>query len=430
LAGSIAVVLVVFVVVTQALAVVPIGWLTWTLDVQLSQAIVLRLGYLRDGLGVWNVLIAASSAVFALVGFGNATGHRRLEKLLAFTSLLALASTLSTTGVLLRTVGRLGVAAFPPLPTVPFAAVGGRPDHTVTFGKPAGTDLRADLYLPAGNDGKRHAVIVSIHGGGFAFGGRGPTAYTRFLADHGYAVMDIDYRLATQDSPTWNTAVADVGCALTWITAHAGEYGMDPDRVATLGASAGGNLAINASYMANGGTLEPACGKATDLPQVRAAIGGYPAIDLTRGTRATAIGRLVGQYIGTIPRSLRPNGFSHSHQRQLSAHPHFPGEPRSSRPGSTGTRLCRSAHRPRRGEPVHRVPGTRPRLRRFGRRPHLCDRGQPYPDIAVARNLFVGDVTNGRAQPNLAKLQRLRARPALMRQQPLLARQSAAETRQ
>ncbi len=296
LAGSIAVVLVVFVVVTQALAVVPIGWLTWTLDVQLSQAIVLRLGYLRDGLGVWNVLIAASSAVFALVGFGNATGHRRLEKLLAFTSLLALASTLSTTGVLLRTVGQLGVAAFPPLPTVPFAAVGGRPDHTVTFGKPAGTDLRADLYLPAGNDGKRHAVIVSIHGGGFAFGGRGPTAYTRFLADHGYAVMDIDYRLATQDSPTWNTAVADVGCALTWITAHAGEYGMDPDRVATLGASAGGNLAINASYMANGGTLEPACGKATDLPQVRAAIGGYPAIDLTRGTRATAIGRLVGQY--------------------------------------------------------------------------------------------------------------------------------------
>jgi acetyl esterase/lipase len=295
LAGAIAAILAVIVVVTQALAVVPVGWLAWALDFQLSQAIILRLGNLRDGLGVWNVLIAAVGTILALLVLMTATGHRRWEKIIAVTSSLGLASAIATTAALIGAAAHLGVAAFPLLPTRPFAAVGGHPDQTVTFGRPEGSALLADLYLSA-STGMPRPVVVSIHGGGFALGGRAPNAYTRFLADHGYVVMDIDYRLASKDLHTWRTEVADVGCALTWIKTHAGEYGMDPDRVATFGESAGGSLAINAAYMANSGTLEPACGTTADVPRVRAAIGGYPAVDLTRGTRATAIGRLVGLY--------------------------------------------------------------------------------------------------------------------------------------
>ena len=290
-----------FMAATQALAVLPAGWLGPTLQFRLSQAVVLRLGMLRDGLGVWNLVIGTISAVLAIRILWTATGHRRCAKLLIITSFLGFASAIATFAALILAVRRVGVAMFPLLPTLPFMGVGGNPDETVAFGKPGGTELRADLYLPTG-DGKAHPVVVSIHGGGFTFGSRAPSAYTRFLADHGYVVMDIDYRLGTQDAPAWRTEVADVGCALTWVGTHATQYDMEPAKVAIFGESAGGNLAINAAYMANNATLEPACGTAAEIPNVRAAIGGFPAVDLTRGTRLTAIGRLVGRnYIGGSP---------------------------------------------------------------------------------------------------------------------------------
>lgn len=71
-------------------------------------------------------------------------------------------------------------------------------------------------------------------------------------------VFDIDYRLATPTSPSWQQATGDVKCAVGWVNDHAARFGVDPERIGLLGSSAGGHLALLAAYS----TSEPALRRA------------------------------------------------------------------------------------------------------------------------------------------------------------------------
>lgn len=64
--------------------------------------------------------------------------------------------------------------------------------------------------------------------------------HDRLLA-RGYAVADVDYRLALE--ATYPAQLSDVQAAVRWLRAYAGELRLDPARFATLGESAGGHLA-------------------------------------------------------------------------------------------------------------------------------------------------------------------------------------------
>ena len=68
----------------------------------------------------------------------------------------------------------------------------------------------------------------------------------------GWAVVNVEYRLA-ESSPA-PAAVEDCRCALGWILQNAEEHGLDPKRIVTTGASAGGHLALTT------GMLTPAAG--------------------------------------------------------------------------------------------------------------------------------------------------------------------------
>nr|WP_246461951.1 alpha/beta hydrolase [Nocardia transvalensis] len=158
--------------------------------------------------------------------------------------------------------------------------------------------MRADLYLPADRS-VTAPLVVSIHGGGFIAGSKGPNPYHHWLAEHGYAVLDVDYRLSDANHLRWNTEDADVACAMTWAAAHAQKYRWDMNRVATFGGSAGGNLAVNVAYKANAGRLQPSCGTVAELPRVRAVVAVYPAVDLTASEADTAEGeQFAGAYLG------------------------------------------------------------------------------------------------------------------------------------
>lgn len=98
-----------------------------------------------------------------------------------------------------------------------------------------------DLYRP--QSGGPSPAVLLIHGGGWTGkDGRwqmNPIAIK--LAKRGYVVLNVTYRLA----PRWHypAPVEDLQEAVKWMRAHAVENGIDPERIATFGYSAGGYLA-------------------------------------------------------------------------------------------------------------------------------------------------------------------------------------------
>jgi acetyl esterase len=97
------------------------------------------------------------------------------------------------------------------------------------------------LYRP--NADKNLGLLVFYHGGGWVIGGLDShDSVCRSLANRmGHAVLSVDYRLAPEHR--YPAAVEDAMCSLRWAYENAAELGINPNRIAVGGDSAGGNLA-------------------------------------------------------------------------------------------------------------------------------------------------------------------------------------------
>jgi acetyl esterase/lipase len=106
-----------------------------------------------------------------------------------------------------------------------------------------GVPLMGDLYLPAG--GGSHPAMLYIHGGGFSRGSKAGYGNTwgPYLAERGYVVFAIDYRLSKPTQTTWPQALLDCKAALQYLRGSAATLGIDPDRIGVGGDSAGATLA-------------------------------------------------------------------------------------------------------------------------------------------------------------------------------------------
>jgi acetyl esterase/lipase len=153
-------------------------------------------------------------------------------------------------------------------------------DADLVYGAWRDEPLHVIVYKPAETAPRRLApVLVYIHGGGFTIGDRFESGTNlRWFADHGWLVLSIDYTLSSADRHLWDTSTSQVGCAMAWTAANAARLGGDSARLSLVGSSAGGNLAINAGYLANAGRLESSCGGS--VPRVAAVIALYPPVDL------------------------------------------------------------------------------------------------------------------------------------------------------
>ena len=120
----------------------------------------------------------------------------------------------------------------------------------VEYSRVQGVKLRFDASLPATTDPAPAAIIV--HGGGWVRGDRRLDVQPLFqpLEDAGIAWFSIDYRLAT-DVTQFGVAIDDVEEAVRFIKAHAAEYNINPNRIALIGESAGGQLAAMAALRAD-----------------------------------------------------------------------------------------------------------------------------------------------------------------------------------
>lgn len=156
----------------------------------------------------------------------------------------------------------------------------------VEFASPDGHPLRLDVYQspdrepPTGSTSRQLSpAVVVIHGGSWRSGEKSDfESYDRWLAAGGRVVFDVEYRLANS-AQRFPAQLADIRCAVAWVRNHAAQYDVDPERLALLGRSAGGQLALLAAYTANDPTLRPGSCDAQET-RVRAVISFYGPTDL------------------------------------------------------------------------------------------------------------------------------------------------------
>ncbi len=114
----------------------------------------------------------------------------------------------------------------------------------------------SEMRLATGHDDEEDdkspkPAIVWIPGGGY----RGKdknlmAAETAYLADAGYVVASIYYR--SSDEGHLPDQIIDVKTAIRFLRAHTDEYEIDPERIGTMGRSAGGHLAALAACNIDG----------------------------------------------------------------------------------------------------------------------------------------------------------------------------------
>jgi acetyl esterase/lipase len=111
----------------------------------------------------------------------------------------------------------------------------------IVFAEHDGVELLGDLYRPKGLH--KAPVLVAAHGGGWQLGDRKSYRHWgNYLAKNGYAVFAIEYRLMKPGVKTWPGAVCDTKAAVQFVRAEAAELGIDAERIALIGSSAGAHL--------------------------------------------------------------------------------------------------------------------------------------------------------------------------------------------
>ena len=116
-----------------------------------------------------------------------------------------------------------------------------KPD--IEYRKANDQSMKLDFYSPVTLSEKPAPLVVVIHGGSWMTGKRQDMAvFAQTLAKEGFAAATISYRLAPKDK--WPSQIDDCQAAVRYLRANSGEYKIDPNRISSLGASAGGHLAL------------------------------------------------------------------------------------------------------------------------------------------------------------------------------------------
>jgi acetyl esterase/lipase len=112
---------------------------------------------------------------------------------------------------------------------------------------------KMDVYLPAGRSSANTRVLVAIHGGGWVIGDKDDmNGHIDSMQKRlpGYAIFNINYRLSGGGQNLFPTPNNDVHAAITYILSKKDEYQVS-DKIALLGISAGGHLALQEAYTNN-----------------------------------------------------------------------------------------------------------------------------------------------------------------------------------
>jgi len=152
---------------------------------------------------------------------------------------------------------------------------------------------------------QRAPAVILVHGGHWTGGDKAAPSLrevAQSLAADGFAVFNINYRLATSKQDGYPMMTDDIAAAVSWTQANGGEYGADPSDISLLGGSAGGHLVTLAAQLINSeapGTIRKVVSLSgpMDFVQMEALAGG-----LARGYDLV----YVNTYLGCVLTSCTP----------------------------------------------------------------------------------------------------------------------------
>ncbi|SHI58715.1 alpha/beta hydrolase [Pseudozobellia thermophila] len=145
-----------------------------------------------------------------------------------------------------------------------------REERNITYAALGKRELKLDIFKNTG-EGNLGIGVIIVHGGGWRSGDRSqhyPLAQK--LANLGYICFTPEYRLSTE--ALFPAAVYDLKAAVRWVRSHAGEYGLDPEKIAVCGFSAGGELAAFLGTTGNMPLFEGVTGETRYKSHVNAVI--------------------------------------------------------------------------------------------------------------------------------------------------------------
>lgn len=125
------------------------------------------------------------------------------------------------------------------------AANAAEPPETVEYKRVGERALMLHVFKPEGwSAADSRAAVVFYHGGGWR-GGQPLQFYPQAeqLAALGLVAFSVEYRLTSEDGVTGADCIEDAKSAMRYVRSHADKFGIDPDRIAASGGSAGGHLA-------------------------------------------------------------------------------------------------------------------------------------------------------------------------------------------
>lgn len=127
---------------------------------------------------------------------------------------------------------------------------------SVTYAHPGNRDLRLHIFQPGGavSAGESRPAILFFFGGSWRVGDinafRGQA--DAFVAA-GFTAILADYRVKCRDGSNALQSLNDAEAAYEWLYAHAGDYGIDRNKLVLAGGSAGGHLALATALQADEG---------------------------------------------------------------------------------------------------------------------------------------------------------------------------------
>lgn len=114
--------------------------------------------------------------------------------------------------------------------------------ENIVYKSLSGTKLKVDIYSPKDKSHNNYPAVLLIHGGGWLTGSKeNQRVMAQHLALNGYVAVSVEYRLGLE--APYPAGVIDLKDAIKWLRKKAKKHQINPDKIAVLGASAGGQLA-------------------------------------------------------------------------------------------------------------------------------------------------------------------------------------------